>query len=95
MELGNPQSETHLMEMEKGSRNKIKINFTWDLGMIPTLKNPMFPLSILVQSTTVEAMFSGEGPSHRTASTWRAAVHTKFPSGTWEKRGQFLPLNSR
>ena len=42
---------------------------TFDFGMSPTLKKPMLPLSILVQSTTVEAMFSGEGPSQSTPST--------------------------
>lgn len=72
-------SQEWAKQRKKGRINKIKINFTWDLGIIPTLKNPMFPLSILVQSTTVEAIFSGEGPSQRTASTWRAAnFPTKF-----------------
>lgn len=43
--------------------------FTLDLGMRPTLKKPICPVSILVQSTTVDAMFSGEAPSHNTPST--------------------------
>lgn len=44
---------------------------TLDLGIRPTRKNPIWPLSILVQSTTVEAIFSGDGPSHSTPSTCR------------------------
>lgn len=32
MELGNPQSETHFMEMEKESGNKTKIDFYLGLG---------------------------------------------------------------
>lgn len=31
----------------------------------------MCPVSILVQSTTVDAMFSGDGPSHSTPSTYK------------------------
>lgn len=48
---------------------------TLDLGMRPTLKKPMWPVSILVQSTTVEAMFSGEGPSQSTPSTYPNYTH--------------------
>lgn len=42
---------------------------TFDLGIRPTLKKPIWPVSIFVQSTTVDAMFSGEAPSHNTPST--------------------------
>lgn len=53
----------------RANRTRRDIYITLDLGMRPTLKNPICPVSILVQSTTVDAMFSGEAPSHNTPST--------------------------
>lgn len=59
--------------MEKRSQSVISHRksrgITFDFGIRPTLKKPICPVSILVQSTTVDAMFSGEAPSHSTPST--------------------------
>ena len=41
---------------------------TVDLGVKPMRKNPIFPLLTFRQSTTVEAAFSGDGPSQSTPS---------------------------
>ena len=44
------------------------ISSTVDLGVKPMRKNPIFPLLTFRQSTTVEAAFSGDGPSQSTPS---------------------------
>lgn len=63
-------SHKHSLNWNCVSRmNRTTRNVTLDLGMRPTLKKPICPVSILVQSTTVDAIFSGEGPSHNTPST--------------------------
>lgn len=55
-----------------------RVFVTFDLGIRPTLKKPIWPVSIFVQSTTVDAMFSGEAPSHNTPSTWPRTMQLEF-----------------
>lgn len=66
-----------------------EIFITLNLGIRPTLKKRMCPDSILVQSTTVDAMFSGEGPSHKTPSTLTSKFDLLL---IWLKVGAAVPL---